>query len=242
MRAQATLLLGAALLLPLPSMSQDAFFNSVNQGAIDYAGTVAVNSALDPDAEDVAEAASDAASPGARFRPSDEVSRRVQQAFVQAFGNRAPDRRDHYAGQVESGGLAAPFDSLLERHRLARTDFNDVAAGYFIALWSVIHDRPVSPAEARGAIAQIRRISRADPAIVPASDAARQAISEANGLYAGLALREQARRAGDPAAGERLRRQVAARAREQGMDLQSLELTAQGFRPGPDAVAGAGRD
>lgn len=241
MRTYASLLLGAALLLPLPSTAQDAFFNSVNQGAIDYAGTVAVNSALDPD-QDLTGVDPDAASPGARFRPSDEVSRQVRQTFVDAFGARAPHRRDHYAGQVESGSLAAPFDSLLERHRLARTDFTDVAAGYFIALWSVIHDRTVSPSEARGAIAQIRRISRGDPATVPPSDAARQAVSEAHGLYAGLVLREQARRAGDPAASERLRRQVSARARGQGMDLQSLELTAQGFRAGPAAVAGAGGD
>lgn len=242
MRTRAPLLVGAALLLPWPSWSQDAFFNSVNQGAIDYAGTVAVNSALDPDEHDAASADGEAAAPGAGFRPSDEVSRRTRQAFIEAFGTRDPSRRDRYADQVNSGWLAAPFDALLVRHRLVRTDFTDVAAGYFIALWSVIHDREVSASQARGAIAQIRRISRADPATVPASDRARQAISEAHGLYAGLALREQASRAGDPVAGERLRRQVAARAREQGMDLQSLELTAQGFRAAPGAAAGAGRD
>lgn len=106
----------------------------------------------------------------------------------------------------------------------------------------MIHDRPVTDAEARGAIAQIRRVTLASPGALPPTDTARQITAEAQALYAGVVLREHARRAGDPAAAARLRERVAARARARGLDLSVLELTADGFRPAaaPAHAAGSG--
>jgi len=233
----------AALFLPFTAAAQDAFFNAVNQGSIDYAGTVAVNSALDPDNEagDVAEKARDATSAATQFTASDAVSRQVRDIFLDAYSARPPAHRARYARQIESGWAQAPFHALLEQHGLKGDDFADVASAYFIALWSVIHDRPVAAAEVRGAIAQVRRVMQADPATLPSSDSARQILSEAYGIYAGLVLREYARRSSDPAAVERLRKRVAARAKAQGMDLTVLELTADGFRPAtPNTTHAAG--
>lgn len=223
----------AALLLPFAASAQDAFFDAVNQGSIDYAGTVAVNSALDPDAgaEDADNKASGATNPGTQFKPSGATSRQVRDIFLHAYRTRSPERRARYARQIESGWAQAPFEALLKRHQLASDDYADVASGYFIALWSVIHDRPVTATEAQGAIAQVRRVVLADPETLPSTDTARQIISEAYGIYAGLVLREHARRSDDPAASQRLRENVAARARAQGMDLSALDLTADGFRP-----------
>lgn len=239
MSTRLLLTIAGALFLPFAAAAQDAFFNSINQGSIDYAGTVAVNSALDPgeDAGDVLDKASGATSPATRFAPSDAVSRKVRDIFLDAYHTRPPARRARYAKQIESGWAQAPFHALLERHRLQSDDFADVACAYFIALWSVIHDRPVTAAEARGAIAQVRRVMQADPATLPSSDSARQILSEAYGIYAGLVLREHARRSGDPNAAKRLRERVAARARTQGMDLTVLELTADGFRPATPSPA-----
>lgn len=240
MRAYQSMILAAVLLLPVPSMAQDAFFDSISQGAVDYAGTVAVNSALTPDDAPATESKQAAPEPGAGFRRSIELRRQVQRTFVDAMGDRVPAQRARYAEEIGSGRAFAPFQALLERHGLAADDFGDVAAGYFLALWSVIHDTVPSSAEAEAAIAQMRRIVLADPDIVPESDADRQLISDAQGLYAGIVLREQARRAGDPEAGRRLRGLVATRARAQGMDLQALTLTEHGFGIASPQASAAG--
>lgn len=234
------LTIAAALFLPFATAAQDAFFNSVNQGSIDYAGTVALNSALNPDedAGDVSDNTQGVTTPGTGFTASDEVSWQVRNIFLDAYRSRPPLHRARYAKQIDSGWAQGPFHALLEQHRLKSNDFADVASAYFIALWSVIHDRRVTEVEARGAIAQVRRVLQADPATVPSSDSARQILSEAYGIYAGLVLREQARRANDPVAAKRLRERVAARSRAQGMDLLVLELTPDGFRPATPRPSG----
>lgn len=225
------LLFAAVCAVSLPAAAQDAFFESINQGAVDYAGTLANNSMLDAvEDDDPPDEDRPSADRGAQFRPSAAVRRQVERRFVEAFGARVPSRRARFAEEIADGRARAPFQAVLDRHGLSSNDFADVAAGYFIAMWSVVHDRPVSAREAAPAIAQLRKITLSSPGALPPTDVDRQTISDAKGLYAGIVLGQYARSAGDPAARERLRRRVAEHARAQGMDLQALALTVDGFR------------
>lgn len=113
------------------------------------------------------------------FRRDPDVSARVQQETIQAFG-RSPQQVADLEKVIGSGEMLREFDRILRRYGYDPTNLGDVLAAHLLISWEVVNDRDSrqSPDGQRAVRRQLIGPLAAVPEVAAMPDAAKQAQAE----------------------------------------------------------------
>ncbi len=190
----------------------------------------------------LARAVSRAAPPGVadgdvavlEFARSAAVTRREQDAAALHFRRAGAAEAGEVEQRIRSGAMLREFDRLLANNGHSPTNLADVLAAYLVLSWEVVNDRDATrmPDGMRAVRRQLMAPLAALPSIAAMDDAAKQAQAERTAYLAlaAVAAHRALKSGDDPAQLASLRANVRKSLLRSGVDLEALELTADGFR------------
>lgn len=163
--------------------AQDAYldmFTAQNQAAVQYAGTVAVNSALRNLGKDSADAPRATADAGAalRLRRDPAITQRVRQLITDDMRTIDPKSAAAFEKTSQGKDFAAGFRHTMRAYGLSSDDVADVLTAYVVLGWMVVHQRPEPPDATWQAVRRQMRERLAASPIARWNDAQQQRLAD----------------------------------------------------------------
>lgn len=165
------------------------------------------------------------------FESSPTVSALVRREFIDSLAKASRQPPAAIEQLIRGRDFISDFGQWMAPYDLNLNNLGDVVTGYWVSMWSIIHEAPLPPAgHVASAREQCRRMWHNNP--VTRKPEARQQLAELM-MYetvASLDQRRDAHEAGNTQALAALARHAHANMRQQrGIDLGAMRLTQQGF-------------
>lgn len=159
------------------------------------------------------------------------VSAQVIAETVDTLAQGNPTYRKVVEKELESRDIPAEFKGTFGPLGLRHDNLADTMAAYWIAMWSVIHDKPLANAtQARAVRRQV--LPRLQSSPIARSDKKRQLVGEAL-LYEatiGLSVYQEAKANEQELQLRQMARNAKKNVKKKGIDLARMRLTDQGMR------------
>lgn len=226
-------------------------FSSANTAGINIAGTIAVNAAIEKQAQNASKkragrstATASAATAGSgsalaasrlTFTPKASVSRRVKDEFRIAVQRANPDKAAHIAQVLEQHDVMADFDRDMAPYGLNSTNIADAMTAYWITMWIIATDSPApKQREIDGIRNQVTANMLDNQMVRDATDTERQEMTEGL-IYETMVALGMLNNAHDTGNQKEIRVMSDNAQRnmlKQGVDMRALRLTRNGFTGG----------
>ncbi len=162
------------------------------------------------------------------------VSADVRRELENTLGQQHQDGSRRLLDSLAGRDMPAEFELVMSPYGLTSTDIADITTGYWLAMWSIIHNQPL-PFEQPSVAAlreQVVTVLSKRPAITEADNDSRQAIGEAmvHETVLGLDIRQLMWDEGSPEDVRNLSESTHQNMLRRDLDLQSMRLTDQGFK------------
>jgi hypothetical protein len=171
------------------------------------------------------------------YSASSSVSRSVREELADHIAARNPADAAAIRKALSTDAAWRDFSRLLKSFGYSSSNLADVMTGYYVINWEVVNgaDASGNTQGIRAVREQLAAALSGNAAIVSLSDAEKQRMAEGLGYTAAIAGagKNELTRKGDSAALQQLRAAVRQSVlQQQGIDLQQIRLTSQGFAPG----------
>jgi hypothetical protein len=165
------------------------------------------------------------------YIPDPSVSDRVRDRMIDQFGQSQPQLRTQLERSFAGNAVLQEFDQHMSTRGYSSRNVADDMAELLVSSWEIITGGAAQGAQVQGAHRQVRDIFLGNSRLRAMTNTERQEWAEQIAyqvVISSLAHRELMR-SGDRAQLAQLRQAVTAMLHQQGIDLTSLRLTAEGF-------------
>ena len=165
------------------------------------------------------------------FATSPALRKRNFAGFISGIRANNPGSADQLQQLLDGAGFSGKLDARMKAKGLATNNIADAFANYWMSVWlgSRGQASPVSAAQAQKTQAFAQLMLQDNPALADMDDAAKQAVADNLLIQAGLMDILIAQTQGNSEQLTQLAQMARRGASEWGLDLDAMELTADGF-------------
>jgi Family of unknown function (DUF6683) len=166
------------------------------------------------------------------YTPDPQLTEKIRLAMIDNVSAGNPESRPTWEKAFADDAVLREFESFMSAHGYSSRNFADDIGALLWVSWEIVTGSTASEAQIRGAHAQARGVVLGNAQLRTMSDPQRQAMAEpiAYQVMIFSAAKAEAVRTGDQAGLAKLRENVAAAARQFGLDVSRMRLTDKGFR------------
>ena len=166
------------------------------------------------------------------YTPDPQVTEKVRVSMIELGSATNPASRADWEKITAGDAVLRDFETLMAAQGYSRLNFADDLAMLLATCWEVANNRTASPTQIRGAHEQTRNIVLTNPTLRGLPNAERQTMAETIAYQVMLlyAAKLGAEQSGSQQQLAEVRDSAAKAARQYGIDVARMTLTARGFQ------------
>jgi hypothetical protein len=166
------------------------------------------------------------------YTPDPQLTEKIRLAMIDSVSAGNPESRPTWEKAFADDAVLREFESFMSAHGYSSRNFADDIGALLWVSWEIVTGGTASEAQIRGAHEQARGVVLGNAQLRTMSNPQRQVMAEpiAYQVMIFSAAKAEAVRTGDQAGLAKLRENVAAAARQFGLDVSRMRLTDKGFR------------